>query len=281
MFPVLVALAMLSAGPAPAEGLKVGLIGQGSAAQAQGRAFADFVHTATGQETTAAVFSEYDGLSDAVAQGQVDIAFMPPIALVRAQAKAKPRALLTVRRSGETTYRSVLIVPLSSKLRSLSDLAGASNLKAAWVDVSSSAGYIFPKAHLLQNHIDPAGIFNSQDFLGSHDAVCAAVAEAKVDVGAAFSDDGTSPAVHVTACGDRASGVRILSTSAKIPNDTLVVRAGLPDATRDAVSRAALALNSTPSGKEVLRSAFLADAFVPVVLADYISVKEALAAFKK
>jgi ABC-type phosphate/phosphonate transport system substrate-binding protein len=117
-------------------------------------------------------------------------------------------------------------------------------------------------------------LFVSQDFLGSHDAVCSAVASGKADLGATFCDDPSSgPASHAQGCGARAAAVRVIASTQSIPNDALVVRAGFPDAARDALLRAAATLSSTPEGKKTLQAAFLAEGFAPT--------RQALDAFRR
>ncbi len=270
--------------PAPEGVLTAGLVvSSGTAgAETQARALADFVKQATEKETRPAVFPDYDSLAAAVAKGQVDVAFMPPIAIVRTLAQGKLQLLLKVTRAGQSTNRSVLFVGANSQLKDLEALRKAHDLKVAWVDPSSATGYIFAKAMLIQQKIDPAGIFVKQDFLESHDAVCKAVAEGKYDVGATYSNDPPSAAAQATGClpaGEKAKGLQVVAATANLPLEALAVREGFADDLKARLTTAAQELEKTDAGKKVLSDAFHAEGFTTVSLDDYDPVRAALQVF--
>jgi phosphonate transport system substrate-binding protein len=271
--------------PAPPGTLTVGLTASVAGADKQSAALSAFVKSATGHEVRPALFPDYDSLANAVAQGQVDVALLPPLAYVRAQTHGPAPVLLgRVVRNGQTTYRSVLFARAGSPLKGLDELKKASGLKAAWVDASSATGYIFPKSLLIQLKVDPAGIFVAQDFLGTHDAVCKAVADGKADLGASFTDDpGSSVAPRLTGC-EAALGatppLQIVLTTPPVPNDALTVKAGFPDAEKDKLVAATAELSRSEAGKATLKAAFLAEGMAPVADADYQSVRDALDVFR-
>jgi phosphonate transport system substrate-binding protein len=254
--------------------------------QAQSQAFADFIKAATGKPTRPAVFPDYDSLSVAISKGLIDIAFMPPLAYVRAKGQANVQPLLRALRSGQATYRALLVSPEGSPIKTMEDLKKAQNLRAAWVDSSSATGYIFPKALLFQHQIDPAGVFVSQDFLGNHDAVCRALGSGKADLGATFSDDpADGPAKVATGCaaalGEKVKSLQIVAATENIPNDVLVARADLPDDVKGPLLTAAQGLSATDEGKKVLSAAFLAEGLAAVSDDDYAPVRAALDVFKQ
>ena len=269
--------------PAPAGTLTVGLAASTAASGAQVDALTSFVGQATGHPARKALFPDYDSLSDAVAKGQVDVALMPPLAYVRAETSSKPEALVRVVRNGQPTYRSVVFTKQGSALKSLDDLKKGHNLRVAWVDDSSSTGYVFPKALLIANKIDPAGVFVSQDFVGSHDGVCRAVANDKADLGATFTDDAPgAPATHATGC-EKALGanppVQVIAATENIPNDVLAVKAGFNPDDKAKLASAANDLVKSDPGKQLLKSAFNAEGFAPITEADLDPVRSALETF--
>src|SRR5688500_2370499 len=102
---------LISAVPAIAQSLTVGMYvpANDPNAAAQSRALAAFVKQATGAETKSEPFTSYDALSEALAKGTVDVAMVPPLALVRAERQgAKLEPLARVVRNGQPTYRAVL-----------------------------------------------------------------------------------------------------------------------------------------------------------------------------
>ena len=271
--------AMPDLSPAPAGTLTVGLASGAENPAAQADALAAWVKSATGHATRTAIFPDYDSLASAVAKGQVDVALMSPLAYVRAEDQGHPHALGRMVRHGASTYRAVLFSKAGSKLKTLDDLKKADQLRVAWVDSSSATGYIFPKALLLQNKIDPAGLFKNQDFLGSHNAVCQAVLSGKYDLGATFSDDpSTSPVAHLNGCDDPSS-LQIVAVSGNIPTDILATRDGLDADVSTKLSNGANELASSEAGKATLQSAFRADGIAPIAESDLDVVRQAIDSF--
>lgn len=262
--------------------LMVGLTTPSADPRPQADAFAAFVQEATGEPTRAALFPDYDSLAAALAKGELDIAFLSPLAYVRAADAGKVEALLRAVRGGRDTYRAVLFTRADKRLAGLSALKRSSGLKVAWVDPSSAAGHIVPKALLVENGIDPAGLFVQQDFAGSHDAVCRAVADRRSDIGATFVDDPATS--EVTGCraalGDRVSELSIVVQSEEIPNDVLAVRPAFPEDLKGRLLVGATALTTNDAGKKTLGTAFSCDGFSQVKRDDYDAVRHAVEVFR-
>ena len=93
-------------------------------------------------------------------------------------------------------------------MRTIQDLKG---LNVAWVEQTSAAGYLFPRAALLQAGLKPAELFKTETFVGDHAAVCKAVLDGKADVGATYADDRGENAMQIDGCvqsvGDAATGL--------------------------------------------------------------------------
>ncbi len=269
--------------PAPAGTLTVGLAASTATSGAQVEALTSFVGQATGHPARKALFPDYDSLAAEVAKGTVDVALMPPLAYVLAEATGKPEVLARVVRNGQSTYRSGFVSKQGSAIKSLDDIKKGHNLRVAWVDDSSSTGYVFPKALLIGNKVDPAGVFVSQDFLGSPDSVCRAVARDKADLGATFTDDAPgAPATHATGCEKVLGpnpGVQVVAATDNIPNDVLAVKAGFNADDKAKLAAAANDLVKSEPGKQLLKSAFLAEGFAPVTEADFDPVRAALETF--
>jgi phosphonate transport system substrate-binding protein len=277
--------AMPNLPPAPAGTLTVGMTANTNGAQAQGQALADFVKQATGQPTRPAVYPDYDSLAAAVAKGDVDVALMSPMAYVRGSALGQITPLVKMVRNGQSTYHAVLFDKADSPIKNLEDLSKARGLKVAWVDSSSATGYIFPKAFLLSSNIDPQGIFVDQDFKGSHDAVCQAVANGKADIGATFTDDPNGgPITHATGCnglGEKISGIKVIAVTNDIPTDVVATRPGFPADVQQKITKEAQALAGSDSGKGILRSAFNAEGIAPATDDDYAAVRKQLETFRQ
>jgi len=266
----------------PEGGLLVALTSSASDPRPQAEAFAAFVQESTGQPTRGVVFPDYDSLAAALGAGRVDIAFLSPLAFVRAAERGPVQAVLRAVRNGRDTYRAILFAHRRSQLSGLESLARASNLRAAWVDASSATGHVFPKALMVQRGLNPAGIFAAQDFLGSHDAVCRAVAEDRADVGATFVNGPEAGEVEgcQQALGPASSELVVLAATEEIPNDVLAVRSGFDPSAKGRLLIGATMLPSSEEGKRTLRLVFLAEGFSQIKRDDYEVVRKAVQVFR-
>jgi phosphonate transport system substrate-binding protein len=276
----LLVAAALAAAPGQ---LSVGLVASTNpdAAATQGQALAAFVQTACGMVAVPKVFTDYEALGNAVGEGKLDVALLPPFAFVRAEGKGKIEPLFKVIRNGQPTYRALLFGNSRTPVKSLVDFAKARPMKVAWVDSSSATGYLLPKALLLGKGINPAQAFTDQNFLNSHDAVCNAVATEQADLGATFTDDPvTAKTTQITGCksalGAGVAKLTIVAASDAIPNDALVVRPGF-----DAALKAKLAEAAKKADKKVLNDAFLAEGITASAATDYAPVRAAIDSFKR
>jgi phosphate/phosphite/phosphonate ABC transporter binding protein len=274
---VIAALTLLSL-HAFAQSTTVGVVASTNpeTAKKQADALASFVGAALKETAQPRIFADQEALAVALAKGDVDVALMGPLAWLRVPS-GKGKLVFRTVRNGKSTYRSVLFASAKSKLNSLDALKKSkSTLKVAWVETSSASGYIVPKAMLLLNGINPVQAFDTQDFLGSHDAVCTAVAQGTYHVGATFSDPGAGN--KVTGCekalGKDAAKLKVVALSEEVPNDVLAVSEKFSAGRAQALADAAKA-----ASKETLSAAFLADGTADVKDDDFSPIRKALDAF--
>jgi phosphonate transport system substrate-binding protein len=252
-------------------------------AKKQADAFASFVGIAVKDTALPRVYADQEALALALSKGEVDVALLGPLGYLRIPAEAKPVLLFRTVRQGKSTYRSILFGPPSSKLSSLDALKKEKKpLKVAWVETSSATGYVIAKATLLAAGINPAQSFETQDFLGSHDAVCKAVLEGKYDLGATFSNqapNSTRVSGCVNALGKKADTLKVVATSAEVPNDVVVASAKFSSGKAQAIAAMAKASAATEDGKVTLQRALLAEGVADVKDEDFGPVRKALDAF--
>lgn len=247
-------------------------------AKKQSEALASFASSALKELVLPRVYADQEALAVALGKGEIDLALMGPLAYLRIPKGTKSQLLFRTIRGGKATYRSVLFGPPTSKLTSFEALKkNKGTLKAAWVETSSASGYIVPKALLLSSGINPQHSFDTQDFLGSHDAVCQAVWEGKYDVGATFSDP-VSNDTKVTGCvgalGKKTDSLKVIALSEDFPNDVFVAGPKFPAGKAQAVIAAAKA-----SKADALKPAFLAEGVADVKDEDFTPIRKALDAF--
>lgn len=269
--------------PAPRAALIVAVVSSQNpeAAKAQSAALSGFVGNALKEPTVSRVYPDQEALAVAVAKGEVDFAVMGPLAYLRIDQKADTKLVFRTIRNGRTTYRSVLF-GAPGKKATLDTIRKGVGLKVAWVEPSSASGYLLAKAHLLRAGINPAQVFTVQDFLGSHDAVCKAVAAGTYDLGATFSDP-TPTGQRISGCesvlGKAAAGLTMIAATDEVPNDVLVAA---PTVKREKVELLRTAGTNAPkseAGKEVLKAAFQAEGTAPIGDSDFDPVRQALESF--
>lgn len=202
--------------------------------------FCAALSAATQLKVTGVGVSHYNRLLEAIEQGEVDIAWLPPILAIQATARGQVSPIALPVRRGLSCYSTALFTREGSSVHSPRDLVGAT---AAWVDEKSAAGYLIIRAHLRSIGIDLERAFGSDQFLGSHEAVTRAVIQGDADVGATYAyldPKSMSLGGSVTplqAGWDRAK-VRVIAYAGPIPSDVIAVSARVPAAVKEQVQRA-------------------------------------------
>lgn len=212
----------------------------------------------------------YEELPALLRSGKVDIAQIAPLAYVKLK-NDEPRVLnlATVIISGNPTYLGHFYVRKESPFHALSDLRGA---RMGYVKKESTSGYLFPRDLMRRKNIDPDTFFGSTQFLGSHPAVIAAVLSGDIDVGVA--EDITSDWIGRES--GRPEGLRVIAKTERIPNDCIVARPGLDEATVKHVSHALLDLHPADQRAQTILEAMSINGWIPADELRYDRVRRVL-----
>jgi phosphonate transport system substrate-binding protein len=210
---------------------------------------------ATGLEVEPRGVSSYPQLLEQLAAKEVDIVWLPPIPALRATAQGRVVPIALPVRAGESSYRATLFTRAYGDLRDIDDLVGA---RAAWVDPQSAAGHLIICAYLKAEGLDLGRAFGENLFVGSHDAVAAAVREGRADVGAtyAYFDE----AGGIKRAGWGSDEVHVIAQVGPIPNDIVAARHGLSSVVLERVQRA-LVEGKSPELREAARVLLAAEGF--------------------
>lgn len=244
--------------------IRIGLSQAGGSgwARGEGERLAARLATVVGRPAVAVVLADYRSLVDALSSGALDLAWMPPAAFVEAE-KRGGRALAVASRLGRTTYQSAIITRRDSPVTSLTDLRGQS---VAWVDRDSASGYLFALAELLQA-LGSVGALGRQHFVGSHRAVCEAVADGWATAGATYAildaDGHVDTSGWHERMGPRAAEIRVVAYTRPIPGDNVACRPGLDPSTMKRLANALVELSGDEDGRAILHDVFRAEALVP------------------
>jgi phosphonate transport system substrate-binding protein len=206
--------------------------------------------TAAGVRFEPVMTSSYDELALAIRDGEVGLAWLPPVPTIELEGRGAASVLAIPTRRGATMYHAAFIVRRGGP-KTLAELRGR---RAAWVQRDSAAGYLVPRMHLAAQGFDVLRFFSRELFVHSHGGVVDAVLAGDADVGATFCNiDAPSGKVVGSAWHDE-SGVSIrpidvITTMGPIPNDALVASTELPAGARSSLTRWLLTLDAQASGR--------------------------------
>ncbi len=234
----------------------------------------DYLHSATGYYFTTAVPASYIAVVEAFGTDKVDVAAINTFSYLMASAKYGAEARLRVVREGETSYCGQIIARKGSGIESLKDLNGKS---FAFVDPSSTSGYILPKALF-----DSLGIQLGQTvFAMQHPNVVTMVYQRRVDAGATYyapPDPQTGKILDARArvlsqFPDVTQKVKIVGFTQYIPNDPIVFRKGLSEKMKQAITDALLKFVKTPEGLKAWKDIYDVTGLVPTRDSDYDGIR--------
>jgi phosphonate transport system substrate-binding protein len=248
-----------------------------------GKKIADFLKAQTGLEFEVKVPTSYAATIEAMGVAKGDaMGFIPALPYVLAQQKYGVTVGLAVVRNGLSWYATEYLVRADSGLKSLKDLEGK---KWAVPSVTSTSGYLYPKAQLTREKINPGAMVEA----GGHPQAVLAVLNKQVDFATVFfsppgdagqwkwgdkpEPDGKSRIETVSGkkqafIGDfiirdaRANvieqypdvcdQVKIIGLSDQIPNDTVSFVKDFPQDLKDKIMDGLIAYSKSDEGKTVL-----------------------------
>ena len=190
------------------------------------------------------VANDYNGVIEAMRSGKIDVAYFGPFSYVLASqlANVEAFAIPVSKKSGQSSYQSILITRKDKGLNTVAQLQGKT---FAFVDPSSASGHLFPKAGLKGQGVDTDTYFSRVIFSGSHDASILAVANNKVDA-AAVAEPIFFNAVakgHV-----KAEDFQVVWRSQPIPESPMAWRKSLDATTKQKVATALAEIKGLPWG---------------------------------
>jgi phosphonate transport system substrate-binding protein len=251
--------------------VRFGIVSASSAASDGLRKLCDELSKQVGQPFTSRVFRSYPELTAQMRAGEIDIGWAQPLAAVELEMLGAGVIALGVWRGAGSTFQSAIFVPASSSITRIEQLRGK---RMAWVDPSSSAGYLFPKQKLISMGLHPDKFFVLQSFHRTHEEVAKTVMEGRADVGATcvafFPGTGKIQSAGWSKGGAYAdSDVRILLTHGPIPTDALVFSTRFDDKKRKQLADALMKASVVSSTRDLVQTLFSAQGFVFVGSSQY------------
>jgi phosphonate transport system substrate-binding protein len=138
----------------------------------------EYLERETGAKIDLTVPTNYAAVVEAIANDQVDIAYLGGFTYV--QASKRSGVVPLVQRERDREFHSLFVTHKDSGINSLSDLK---DRKFAFGDVNSTSGHLMPEYFMRQAGVAPE-VISKAIYSGGHDATALAVANKKVDAGA-------------------------------------------------------------------------------------------------
>lgn len=241
-------------------------------------ALTGYLHKETGYYFITAVPASYIAVVEAFGTDKADIAAINTFSYLMANAKYGAEAKLRVVREGnQTTYKGQFITRFDSGIDSIADINGRT---MAYVDPSSTSGYILPKALLESKGIRPSETV----FAMRHDNVVTMVYQGQVAAGATYyapPDPETGEIMDarmrvLKQFPDVAQKIKIIGFTQDIPNDPWVFRKNMSETMKNKIIDALLKFVKTDAGKKALFDIYDITGLVRTKDSDYDGLRKLL-----
>ncbi|MGP7819173.1 phosphate/phosphite/phosphonate ABC transporter substrate-binding protein [Niallia sp. 01092] len=212
------------------------------------------------------VSTNYNTIIEAMASKKVDVGFLPPTAYVLAKEKKAAEVILQSQRKGINDdgsqndqlvdfYNSIFVVKKDSNINSVADLKGK---KIAFQDVTSSAGYVWPAATLMENNIDPQKDVEGVNVKG-HDQAVISLLNGDVDAAVVFQDarnivKADYPKVF--------EDTKVIAKTEAIPNDTISVRSDMDKDWQKKLQDAFIKIGQSDDGHKIISEIYTHEGYV-------------------
>lgn len=212
--------------------------------------------------------ANYVAVVEGFGSGGVDFGLIPPFASVLASEEFKARPILVVvKKNGSTTYKSQLLVRKDSGIKTIEDIKGK---KIAFVEPSSTSGYLFPAALIKESGIDLEKDIE-YIYAGGHDKALQLLLNGDVDVAATFSDVRKR---YEKEFPDAMDCTNVLEYTEDIPGVSITVSSKMDDTTVTKLKEALEKIANSEEGKEILKKLFDIHGFVDASAEDYEIIKK-------
>lgn len=212
------------------------------------------------------VSTNYNTIVEAMKSKKVDVGFLPPTAYTLAHEQKAADVLLQAQRFGVKedgsntdelvdSYKAQFIVKKDSDIKSLKDMK---DKKIALQDVSSTAGYTYPVAELLDEGIDPKKDMQITNVKG-HDQAIIALLNDDVDVAVTFQD---ARNIVKNDQPDVFKDTEIVKLTEDIPNDTISVRSDMDEEWRKKLQKAFKDIAKTDEGHKIVSEVYSHEGYV-------------------
>lgn len=221
-----------------------------------------------GREVKEFTATNYVGVVEGLGSGQVDFGIIPPFAYALANKESGAEVILTaLDDKGTSGYYSVILTRNDSGIESLEDLRGKN---IAFVDPSSTSGYLFPGALLIENGIDLENDITYQ-YSGGHDKSLQLLLNGDVDAIATFEHILTRYEEEFPGASEE---IKEIAKTELIPGVSVTVSADMDEETKAKLKETLLGLDQMPGAKELMADLFNIHGFAETSAYDYEVIRK-------
>lgn len=186
--------------------------------------------------------TDFTAMIEAMRFKHIEASKFGPFSYILAAERAGAEAVVQgARNRFVPTYKSYIITRNDTGIETVADLEGK---KFAWVDPASSSGYLFPRAHLVQetgiDNDSLDGYFDQVIYSGGHDSSVRAVINGDVDA-ASVSDSQIQRMKAAETPG--IENIVVVTETRPIPRSPEAVRSDLPQSLKTAITFAYVSFN--------------------------------------
>jgi phosphonate transport system substrate-binding protein len=244
--------------------------------------FKERITRITGLKVNIFEATDYNGIIQAMASGQLEMATLGASAYANAreQMGEKVEPILASRTSeGLSGYYTALVVRADSPYKTIEDLEGKT---IGYVDFNSTSGYLYPRMMMTKQGKDPDKFFGKSAVSGGHSQGVLGLANGQFDAVFANATGGTPESGFSNGSlwslarkgMVKLSDYRVIWTAGPMPNSPYVIRTDRPQAMQD-IMRGSIAALAYEDPKRWAEIGLLEGADMKVVAnKDYVEVIE-------
>ena len=210
--------------------------------------------------------TDWAGISVALANEQVDVAWMGPWGYVLANNDSGVTAIATAKYDGKPIYHAIVVCKPGSGIKSWPDDAKAR--RVSFADVGSTSGWLIPTAWFRTKGINPKEYFQYSDG-ATHAANEIAVASGQAECATDFDRNRTA---MIESGKLEKAATEVVWQSDPLPNDAIAVRHGFDAALTKRIQEVVVGM-SEAEAKSVLPNHYTG--FVPATHASYKMIEDA------
>lgn len=228
--------------------------------------FFKYIADTLGTQFDLVATTDWAGISVALANDQVDLAWMGPWGYVLANNDSGVTPLATVKYDGKPIYHAIVVARPDLAIATWPD--DGKGLKMSFADVGSTSGWLIPTNWFKGRGIDPKTYFQYTEG-ATHAANEIAVANGQSDLATDFDRNRNA---MIEGGKLDAKATKIVWTSDPLPNDAIAVRKGFDPALATRIQQLLLAITEEQA-KMVLPNHYTG--FIAATHKDYASIEDA------